>query len=158
MSETVELWLRSMSSWTVGRQGTFVDDLEVLTARGVVDGYGVKMWDRHVPVDGDLHLTRRERRVRERVDAARSWADEQDYDLPAFSRTTTAGTFQGVDREGYEATVLPLAVLFGYEGGDLQWVAPYSDGDDHVSVQDRLDELASRLPEGDADAAPVTAE
>ena len=48
--ERVERWLRSVSSWAVGRDGTFVDDLETLADRGVVEDYEVRMTDGHVPV------------------------------------------------------------------------------------------------------------
>ena len=159
MSEHVELWLRSISSWSVGREGTFVDDLEALAARGAIEDYEVNMWNDHVPVESDDDLTPRERRIRERVAAIRSWADERGYELPALSRTRTVGEFQGVPGEGYEATVLPLAVLVAFEDGELQWMAPYSDGDEHVAVQDRLDELAGRLPDtGDDGRVTVEAE
>jgi hypothetical protein len=144
MSEQVELWLRSASSWTVGRDGTFVDDLAALDARDVVEEYDVRMWNDHIPDDDGRDLTEREQEVRERVEAIREWADGQGYELPAFSRTTKARGYGG---PRYEATVLPLAVLLGHENGDLAWMAPYTDGDEHVSVQDRLDELAARVPQ-----------
>jgi hypothetical protein len=158
MTEHVELWLRSASSWTVGRDGTFVDDLDALDAQGVLEAYEVLMWGDHVPVDDGDDLTPRERRVRDRVDAVRAWADDRGYDLPALSRTTKVRGFG--EGPSYEATVLPLAALLGFEDGDLQWVAPYSDGDEHVAVQDRLDELAARSPsEGEgAGRQPVEAE
>lgn len=157
MSEHVELWLRSVSSWTVGRNGEFVDDLEALSAQGVIDNYEVTMWNDHVPVDGAHDLSAREETVRDRVDAIHDWADEHDYELPAFSRSTKV---RGFDGPSYEATVLPLVVLVGFEDGELQWTAPYSDGDEHVSVQDRLEELAARPPESaeSADYPTVEAE
>jgi hypothetical protein len=158
MTEHVELWLRSASSWTVGRDGTFVDDLEALAAQGVLEDYEVLMWGEHVPVEDGDDLTAREQRVRDRVDAVRAWADERGYDLPALSRTTKVCGFG--EGPSYEATVLPLAALLGFEDGELQWVAPYSDGEEHVAVQDRLDELAARSPTGSEDAGrqPVEAE
>jgi hypothetical protein len=158
MAEHVELWLRSMSSWTVGRDGTFVDDLEVLSAQDIIEDYEVNMWNDHVPVDAEGDLTSRERTIRERVESIRSWADEHGYELPAFSRTTTVGEFEMIDGSGVEATVLPLAVVAGFEDGDLQWMAPYTDGEEHVAVQDRLDELASRLETSDGDTVLVEAE
>lgn len=160
MSERVELWLRSASSWTVGREGTFVDDLEALDAQDAIEGYEVAMWNDHVPVESDHDLTEKERAVRERVGEVRVWADEHGYDLPAFSRTTELGAVPGRDRPTVEATVLPLATLMGFEDGDLEWVAPYSDGDEHVSVQDRLDELAARpvTPDGEREDQLVEAE
>jgi hypothetical protein len=150
MSEHVELWLRSVSSWTVGREGTFVDDLEALEAAGVIEDYDVAMWNDHVPVAADRDLTEREQRIRERVEAVRAWADEHGYDLPALSRTTEVGAAPGLDGPTYEATVLPLATLIGFEDGDLAWMAPYSDGDEHVAVQDRIEELAAQSV-GDGD-------
>ena len=146
MTERVELWLRSVSSWTVGRKGAFVDDLAALSAQGTIEDYEVNMWNDHVPVDGVHDLTPREQTVRDRVDTIHEWAEENDYDLPAFSRSTKV---RGFDGPSYEATVLPLAVLAGFEDGELQWMAPYSDeeADEHVSVQDRLDDLASRPPD-----------
>lgn len=158
MSERVELWLRSVSSWTVGREGTFVDDLEALDTQDVIEDYEVSMWNEHVPVDSKYDLTEKERTVRERVAAIREWADERDYDLPAFSRTTRVGEAPGVDGPSYEATVLPLAVLVGFEDGDLAWMAPYSDGDEHVSVQDRLDELSARPVDPDPEGDDLTVE
>lgn len=157
MTEHVELWLRSVSSWTVGRKGAFVDDLAALTARGIIADYEVNMWNDHVPVDAAHDLTPREQRVRDRVEAIHEWAGERDYDLPAFSRSTKVRGYEG---PSYEAIVLPLAVLLGVEDGDLRWMAPYTDGDEHVAVQDRLDELAARPPESaeDADRPAVEAE
>lgn len=153
----VELWLRSVSSWTVGRKGEFVDDLEVLSASGFIDDYEVNMWNDHVPDDGVHDLSPREETVRDRVAAIREWAGERDYELPAFSRSTKV---RGFDGPSYEATVLPLAVLVGFEGEELRWMAPYSDGDEHVSVQDRLDELTARSQDSgeSADHSTVEAE
>lgn len=139
--ERVELRLRSVSSWTVGRDGTFVDDLEVLDTRGVIDGYEVTMIPDHVPLDPDLEVSPREATVRERVREMMAWADERGYDLPALDR------IKRVPQPGVgdvEVRVLPLATLAGYEDGELQWMAPYADGERNVSVQDRLDELAAR--------------
>jgi len=152
MNEHVELRLRSASSWTVGRDGTFVDDLEALAAEGAIDDYEVKMWSDHVPVDDGRELSETEREVRERVETIEAWADEHGYELPGFTETTKA---RGFDGPRYEATVLPLATLLGFEDGELRWMAPYSDGDEHVAVQDRLDELAARTvdPEPAAGAA-----
>lgn len=152
MTERVELWIRSMSSWTVGREGTFVDDIEELVDAGVVDDYEVTMWNDHVPVEPERELTRREALVRDRVDAIREWADEQGYELPAFSRSKKV---RGFDGPSYEATVLPLAVLIGFDDGAVEWMAPYSDGETHVSVQDRLDELSAAADEvATAEPAP----
>jgi hypothetical protein len=160
MTEHVELWLRSVSSWTVGREGTFVDDLDALAAQDVIDDYEVTMWNDHVPLDAERDLTAKEATVRGRVETIESWAEAYDYDLPAFSRTKQIGTGPGFDGPTYVATVLPLAVLLGFEDGGLQWMAPYTDGDEHVSVQDRLDELAARPvdPESDREEQLVEAE
>lgn len=140
--EHVELRLRSVSSWTVGRDGTFVDDLEVLAARGIIDDYEVRMVPGKIPLDPDVEVSPREATVRERVREMFEWADDRSYDLPAFGRRTVPQP----ELHGLAVQVLPLATLAGYEDGQLQWMAPYSDGDDHVSVQDRLDELAERAP------------
>lgn len=140
MAETVELWLRSVSSWTVGREGTFVDDLGALAEAGAVADYEVRMWNDHVPVDPNRALTASEETVHDRVDAMATWADERGYELPALYRTTKV---RGLDGPSYEAWVLPLAALLGFADEDLVWMAPFSDGDEHVSVQDRLDRLAA---------------
>lgn len=161
MTERVELWLRSMSSWTVGRAGTFVEDLEGLSGQGIVGAYEVNMWNDHVPTEGtsDLGEGEAEAAARERVEAVHEWADERGYELPAFTRSKTVRRFGG---PSYEATVVPLAALLGFEDGELQWMAPYSDGDGHVSVQGRLDELAAQpleaAGEGGTDVSTVEAE
>ncbi len=151
--ERVELWVRSASSWTVGRDGTFVDDLAALPARGVVEDYEVVVTDGQVPLDPDLDVSPREATVRARVREIKEWADGHGYDLPAFRRTRAVPRPDGSD---VEVQVLPLAVLAGFEGERLTWMAPYSDGDRHVSVQDKLDELARRSP-SDPDDGPEKA-
>lgn len=142
--ERIELWLRPLSSWTVGRTGSFADDLATLEARGIVESYDVDTWSKQVPVDPDRELTPREAALRERVRTFEEWAADRGYDLPAFSRTRKVRTRDGTT---YEARLLPLVALAGYDGDDLAWMAPYSDGDRHVSVPDRLDELAARPPD-----------
>ncbi|MDS0474714.1 HTH domain-containing protein [Natrinema sp. 1APR25-10V2] len=74
------------------------------------------------------------------VDAFQSWADREGYSLrPAFERHETP-TRDGRD-ETVEVIRVPIVCVAVYENGDLECVAPCSDGDRTFTVQQCLSAL-----------------
>lgn len=78
------------------------------------------------------------------VDAFRRWADREGYALPSFERRETSSML------GHRPTVrirVPTVCVAVSEGGDLQWVAPCSDGDRTYSVEACLTALENGVTE-----------
>ncbi|WP_254764414.1 HTH domain-containing protein [Natrinema marinum] len=74
------------------------------------------------------------------VDAFQSWADREGYTLtPAFERHETPS--RGDHGTAAEEIRVPVVCVAVYEEGDIECVAPCSDGDRIYSVEDCLSAL-----------------
>lgn len=79
------------------------------------------------------------------VDSFRSWADEEGDTLrPAFERRETASL---LDRRPAAEIRVPTVCVAVYEDGDLECVAPCSDGDRTYSVEECLAALEDGVTE-----------
>ncbi|ELZ86549.1 hypothetical protein C453_06596 [Haloferax elongans ATCC BAA-1513] len=111
-SVRVELWV------PCGKRGEFeavIDRLEDAERRGVIDGFSVEGWDRHVDLSGQL--SPREKTVRERLTSFARWAVLNGEQLPGLGEPVV----KGVGRMGPERLTrrAPRAVLAEYEDGVL---------------------------------------
>ncbi|WP_435334013.1 HTH domain-containing protein [Haloarchaeobius sp. TZWWS8] len=134
----LELWLRPSCEWMCRHEKGLVECAKELEDRGVVDEVRVEQWGKYAPYYPDDATTESERRTSERLADYRAWADQTGTELRAFSRTAV------LQRGGKPVTmqILPLVALASYdESDDLLWVVPHGEGDEAVSVTQRLESL-----------------
>jgi hypothetical protein len=137
---SAELWIRSYAPVGGGEsQDETLARLRDLEASGRFDDVTVRLWGKRVGVSTNGALTESGSTVRERVAAFEAWAGEADCSLaPFFERVERSSGVTG-DRD--EAQVLPAVALAEYRGGEVGHVAPCTDGETVVTVEDRLGEL-----------------
>jgi hypothetical protein len=115
--------------------------LEELDASEVIDEYGVHVWGRRIATDTTTAGTDAGEAIFDRLNAFHAWADRTGMSLDSFfAIEETRSTITG---ETYEAVVLPTMTLAEYEGDDLRFVTPCTDGTAVYTVPDRLDALVS---------------
>lgn len=137
--DEIELCVRSLSPTAAReRQQAIVGRLEALAERDVVDEVDVSVWGDRIRLDGDERTT--SSAVHERMERLRSWAAASGRSLePVFQRRTGQSSLMGGH---YDVLVLPMMGLVEYRDGRVSHVAPSRDGDDLVSVSDRVARLS----------------
>lgn len=141
-SLTVELYVRSLSPRECrGRQAAVVSRLARLEVDGQVDDHTVDVWGRQLAVE-DAHRTASGRRIRDRIEAFRAWADTHGRSVdPHFPVETVSSELLG---EEYSRITFPTMALAEYEDGNLRFVSPCTDDGGVVcTVADRLAALES---------------
>ena len=137
---TVDLHVRSLTPRAGnGRQEAVIERLERLADTGRIHEFNVHVWGRQVSLSTAAARTDAGQNVLNRVEMFREWAADTDRSISSFFETRRVDS--RMTEESYAALVLPMFTLAEYHGGELTYVAPCTDGDDVVTVTDRLDTL-----------------
>lgn len=140
-SLTVELYVRSLSpGGFLEQQRGVVERLERLEANGTISDYGVDVWGRGL-AEPDTARTSAGRWIHDRIGEFREWAEREGMCLDSFFPVEAARS--EITGEEYTYIRFPAMALAEYEGDDLRFVSPCSDGESVHTVMDRVDELAS---------------
>lgn len=120
-----------------GTQERLVRRLEEFTDADVLDSYDVDTWGAEAVLEeADDPLSRR---LRERYDEFRDWADEHDRSLEPGFLSREQGSL--VDEESRGVVSLPLFSLIVYDDAEIEAVYPHRDGDRVYTIYDGLEEL-----------------
>ena len=134
-----ELFLRSLAPTDArDQQERVVERLRTLEAEGRVGTLDVRLCGECVCPESVTAETEPGRRLLDRHEAFRRWADDRDRELVGFERRDTESLLTGTRVTGI---VFPRIVLAEYRDGDLTYVAPSRTEQERTSVTDRLDAL-----------------
>jgi len=151
-----ELWIRSFAP--VGgdeRQEAAVERLQELAESGRLSDLTVRMWGKQMRRSSPAAYTEEGKVVFDRVDRFTEWAEETDRSLePFFEERDHHSEFTG---ESDTSVVLPAVALAEYRDDDLVHLAPHTDGDRQVTVEERIAALADDAA-AEPDPQPVAAE
>lgn len=138
----LELYVRSLSPRLPRRDlATIVERLADLCDADVVAEYDVFVTGRELPATPADASTDYGRFLVNRLAVFHRWASATGRALtPALERRTVHSRITGDD---HDAVVPPTAMLAEYDADDLRFVSPCREGDERVSVHDRLDALAA---------------
>lgn len=125
---------------------TILERCDQLEAAGTLDGYRLEQWPPCTNT-GESTLAEPQPSRREQVATFETWAVDNGYTLkPAFHTQTITASLLSQDVQ-YEHTSVPLLTCALYEDGELNGVAPCSDGDRTYTVNDGLAALeAEAIP------------
>lgn len=139
----VELWVRSLYPAGVERrQEAVLARLERLAARDRIASFELLLAGEKVGLGSAAARTAVGRRTLDRFEQFRGWADRTDRSLePVFEVRTVDSAFTG---ERFRTVSFPSISVAEYVDGELRHVAPHTDGDTVVTVDDRLAQLAER--------------
>lgn len=135
-----ELFVRSLAPTGASeRQTAILERLRRLAERSVLDDVRVSVWGEQVEVHEEGGQTVSGARVRDRIEAMRSWADEHGRTLEPFIETRQRrSTVTGADGT---VLVLPVMLLAEYRDGTVVHVTPNADGSEVCTVVDRVTAL-----------------
>lgn len=138
----VELCVRSLCPGAVNdQQERVIERLDRLAAAGAITGYDVVVWGARVAFDSASARTDAGERALERYERFRRWAVENDRSIrPGFELRSVDVRTTG---ESYTAVVFPALALAEYVDGEVEHVAPCTEGDRRHTLRDRLDDLAA---------------
>lgn len=140
-ADTLELYVRSLAPGNCHlQQEGVIQQLNQLEASGVVEEYTVEVWGKQLtPSAADR--TEVGQRLSNRVNEFRTWADSHDMSLSStFPLELVRSEFTG---DEYTRIRLPTIALAEYEGDNLQFVSPCSDGETVHTVADHLAAIAN---------------
>lgn len=142
---SVELYVRSLApDATRPAIEAVVERLQRLEAAGTVAGVTVHVTGGKVCPDGPTARTDAGRFLLDRVASFEAWADRTGRSISgAFRRLEAA---RGIDGSDHSGVVFPAMAMAEYEGDDLRFVAPATDGATVHTVRDRLDVIESGTP------------
>lgn len=144
-----ELWIRSFAP--VGgdeRQEAAVERLQDLEEEGRLADLTVRMWGKKMRRSSAAAYTEEGRVVFDRVEEFREWAAGEGRSLEPFFEERTERCEFTDEEDG--VVVLPSVALAEYRDDDLVHLAPHVDGDERVTVRERIEALRG---EDDADVA-----
>ncbi|WP_247006084.1 HTH domain-containing protein [Halorientalis litorea] len=134
-----ELFVRSLAPTDArDQQEQVVERLRTLDAEGRVSTLDVRLCGECVCPESVTAETEPGRRLLDRYEAFRQWADERGRELVGFEERDTKSLLTGSRVTGI---VFPRIVLAEYRDGDLTHVTPSRNGTERTSVSDRLDAL-----------------
>lgn len=137
---TVDLHVRSLAPGPgQSQQERVIERLDDLETGGYVDEFTVNVWGRQVSLSSAVARTDAGQFVLDRVEEFREWAAGTDRSIDSFFETRRVES--SITDQEYAALVLPALTLAEYRDGDLAYVAPCTDGETVVTVEDRLDTL-----------------
>lgn len=131
------------------KQEAVVERLNQLGANGTIDDYTVDIWGKQV-VESDAESTETGRRILSRIEEFRGWARAHEVSLEPSLRTDTVRS--EITDEEYTRVALPAMTLAEYDGDELRFVSPCSDGERVVTVTDRLEAIGTVSQEPSANA------
>lgn len=134
---SVELYVRSLSPRDSRRRiEDVVRRLDELVEAGSLERYRVVPTGRELPPTPADAVTDFGAYLLGRLAVFQEWARATGRSVDdLFERRTARSRFTGED---HDALVLQTMIMAEYHGEDLRFVAPCLDGDDHVTVRDRL--------------------
>jgi hypothetical protein len=141
-SQTLELYIRSLSSSTTGiRIESIIDRLKALVAEGDITDYTVTVWGERVSTDAAVSQTDQGVFIHRRIAEFRQWASEHGVTLEGGFDTRTVHS--SITGDTHEFIPLPSVALAARRDGDLEWVVPSSDDTGTTSAMDRLESITS---------------
>lgn len=156
---TLDLHVRSLAPRAGhAQQESVIERLDELEAGGYIDEFTVNVWGRQISLSTAAARTDAGQFVLDRVDEFRAWAAETDRSVDSFFETRRVES-EITDQE-YAALVLPVLTLAEYRDDELAYVAPCTDGETVVTVEDRIDVLeTTRVTDviDDAERDPLVA-
>jgi len=151
-----ELWIRSFAP--IGgdeRHEAAVERLQELNESDRLADLTVRMWGKGMRRSSAAAYTEEGQVVFDRFDEFRSWAAETGRSLaPFFEEREESCEFTD---ETDSTIVLPSMALAEFGDDELLHLAPHTDGDSQVTVEERIDQLADEAP-GEGVRQPVPAE
>lgn len=140
-SRTLELYVRSLSSSTIGvRLESIIDRLKGCVAEGAIDDYTVTVWGERVSTDRSIKNTAQGRFIHHRIAEFRQWANDYDATLEGGFETQTIHS--SITGETHEFITLPSIALAARNDGDIEWVVPSADETGMTTAMDRLESIA----------------
>jgi len=144
-----ELWIRSFAP--VGgdeRQEAAVERLQRMANEGRLADLTVRMWGKKMRRSSAAAYTEEGQVVFDRFEEFREWAAGEGRELePFFEERTERCEFTDTEDS---VVVLPSVALAEYRDDDLVHLAPHVDGDERVTVRERIEQLRG---EDDAEVA-----
>ena len=147
MSDTphIELYVRSLlPNGAHERQEAVIERLERLSREDHVADFSVIVWGKQVARDSAAAHTEEGQYILNRVAEFKQWALSNNVSLESFYQTTTVDN--EVTEDSYTAITLPVMGLAEYHTGELQHVAPCTNGDIVHTIMDRLERLENGEP------------
>lgn len=133
----VEVYLRSLAPTTArDEQERVLARLERLEARGDVAGYSVELCGECVCRSSVAARSTVGRRLLERYEQFAAWAAERDRELVGFDRLDTTSLLTGTEVTG---VVFPRLTVAEFRDGELDFVAPSTNGTATTTVLERLE-------------------
>lgn len=150
----VELYVRSLAPRAAReRLERVVGRLEHLEETERIGDVSVRVTGKAIPATPADTVTDYGAFLCNRVAVFREWAGLTNRSLDAcFERRTVHSAFTG---DEYDAIVWPEIVLAEYVSGDLRFVAPCEQGEESVTVEDRLVALEAVTPPADRAGPPA---
>lgn len=138
----VELYVRSLSPRESRRRiEAIVGTLDALATSDVLSGYRVLPTGTELPATPADAITEYGSYLVNRVVAFQEWATSSGRSLGSlFERRTVFSRFT---HEEHDVLVFPTVVMAEYVGGDLRFVTPCHENDEHVTVRNRLETLGT---------------
>jgi hypothetical protein len=144
-SPHIELYVRSLlPKGAHERQEAVIEQLERLEQQDTIEGFSVIVWGKQIARDSAAAHTEEGRYILNRVAEFKQWALSNNVSLKSFYQTTTVDN--EVASESHNAMTLPVMGLAEYQDGELQHVAPCSNGDIVHTIMARLERLENGQP------------
>lgn len=141
-SRTLELYVRSLSSSTIGvRLESIIDRLKACVAEGHIEDYTVTVWGERVSTDKAISGTDQGGLIRHRIAEFRQWASDHGVTLEGGFETRTVHS--SITGETHEFITLPSVALAARRDNDLEWVVPSSDASGMTTAMDRLESITN---------------
>lgn len=144
-SPQIELYVRSLlPAGAHERQEAVIEQLQRLDREDKIDDFSVIVWGKQVARDSAAAHTEEGQYILNRVAEFKQWALSNNVSLESFYQKKEVAS--EVTEESYTAMVLPVMGLAEYHDGELQHVAPCTDGDVVHTIMDRLERLEAGEP------------
>lgn len=141
-----ELWIRSFAP--VGgdeRQETAVQRLQTLADEDRLADLTVRMWGKKMRRSSAAAYTEEGQVVFDRFEEFREWAAGEGRSLEPFFEERTERCEFTDEEDG--VVVLPSVALAEYRDDELVHLAPHADGEERVSVRERIEQLRGEADE-----------
>lgn len=140
----LQLYVRSLSPTGFrDRQERIINRLERLDAIGAIREYAVTVWGDRL-AEPDIERTETGKRIFDRIESFRNWADTHDKSLAPFFETDHVHS--SITEEAYNQIVFPSMTLAEYGADGLRFVTPCTEGETVHMVADHLDALEAESP------------
>lgn len=142
----VHLYVRSLAAAEGSPYGeSAIERLEALEAAGVVDAHEIEIWGADL-VLSTADATPVGERILDRLERFQTWIEENGCSFGPAWRIRDRSSWFG-DRSP-PRLVLPTVILAEYEDGRLRHLAPCADGEELVTVRQRLEAIGADAESG----------